>query len=201
MPWQEHRGGGLASRLTLAGPLALAGDAVPGRLRAGPARPPRMRACADSRAMRWLRLRGRGRRSGERRARTQWRRRSAVASSILLKDSSMAVGSEQRRAAGSPRSGPARGEGGWRAGATPSGTGHAGTQPGPQRAALEGRAQTCCTCTCTGTWVQRVLVVRKAERAVRCGSKRDASAGRHGWRRRERRGWRGAAFGRRPAGD
>ena len=39
MPWQEHRGCGLASRLTLAGPLALAGDAVPGRLRAGPAPP------------------------------------------------------------------------------------------------------------------------------------------------------------------
>jgi len=32
-----------------------------------------------------------------------------------------------------------------------------------QRAALEGRAQTCCTCTCTCTWVQRVLVVRKRD--------------------------------------
>jgi len=33
---------------------------------------------------------------------------------------------------------------------------------------------------------RRVLVVRKAERAVRCGSKRDASGGRHGRRRREK---------------
>ena len=116
--------------------------------------------------------------------------------SLLLKDSSVAVWSEGARVAPErPRAGRWV-EGGHHA----IGQATRGRSRG-QRAALEGRAQTCGTCTGTGTWVPRVLVVRKAERAVRCGSKRDASAGRHGWRRQERRGWRGAAFGRRPAGD
>ena len=105
---------------------------------------------------------------------------------LLLYDSNRAVWSEGARVAPErPRAGRWV-EGGHHA----IGQATRGRSRG-QRAALEGRAQTCCTCTCTCTWVQRVLVVRKAERAVRCGSKRDASAGRHGCRRQERRGWRG----------
>ena len=50
-----------------------------------------------------------------------------------------------------------------------------------QCAALEGRAQTCLDLGLDLDLGRRVLVVRNAERAVRCGSKRDASAGRlHG---------------------
>ena len=104
-----------------------------------------------------------------------------------------------RRAPGSPRSGPARG-GGWRARAPRHRAGHAGTQPGPARGA-RGPGANLLDLDLDLDLGRRVLVVRKAERAVRCGSKRDASAGRHGRRRRERRGRRGAARGRRLAGD
>ena len=55
--------------------------------------------------------------------------------------------------------------------------GRAGTQPGPARGARGPGANLLDLDLDLG---RRVLVVRKAERAVRCGSKRDASAGRHG---------------------
>ena len=85
---------------------------------------------------------------------------------ILLYDSNRAVWSEGARVAPErPRAGR------WVEGGRHAvGQAARGRSRG-QRAALEGRAQTCCTCTCTCSWVQRVLVVRNAWRAVRCGSK------------------------------